>query len=183
MSRSWLAIKDAKDSLFGRLGRKLFNTELENLGSDMLHALLLLLQRRDPSLQRRVVKYLRCESLNAHDRKLLGALLSRDQPEDPLRTFKHVAHIQFELQTAALVIVIGQIEETIPDGQTVTRLQQDFDSLRTIAVVASSSGAGRGTAIGAARADRDRDLHAGQQCGASAAAAIDPVAARSQDFS
>ena len=77
----------------------------------------------------------------------------------------------------------GQIEETIPDGQTVTRLQQDFDSLRTIAVVASSSGAGRGTAIGAARADRDRDLHAGQQCGASAAAAIDPVAARSQDFS
>jgi len=134
MSRSWLAIKDAKDSLVGRLGRKLRNTELENLESDMLEGLLLL-QRRDPALQRRVVKYLRCESLNAHDRKLLGGLASRDQPEDPLRTIKHVEHIQFEFQTAALVIVnvVDQIEETIPDGQTVTRLQQDFDSLRTIA--------------------------------------------------
>ena len=152
MSRSWLTTKDAKDLLFGRLGRKLRNTELaddelvtvvgtmvdrvlrtegpENLESNMLHALLLL-PRRDPALQRRVVKYLRCESLNTHDRKLLGGLAARDQPEDSLRTIEHLAHIQFELQTAALVIV--QIEETIPDGQTVTRFQQAFDSLRASA--------------------------------------------------
>ena len=125
--------EDELVTVIGTMVDRVLRTEgLENLESDMLHALLLL-QRRDPALQRRVVKYLRCESLNAHDRKLLGGLASRDQPEDPLRTIRHLAHIQFELQTAALVIMVDQIEETIPDGQTVTRLQQAFDSLRAIA--------------------------------------------------
>ena len=125
--------EDELVTVVGTMVDRVLRTEgLEDLESDMLHALLLL-QRRDPALQRRVVKYLRCESLNAHDRKLLGGLASRDQPEDPLRTIRHLAHIQFELQTAALVIMVDQIEETIPDGQTVTRLQQAFDSLRAIA--------------------------------------------------
>ncbi len=125
--------EDELVTVVGTMVDRVLRTDgLENLESDMLHALLLL-QRRDPALQRRVVKYLRCESLNAHDKKLLGGLGSRDQPEDPLRTIKHLAHIQFELQTAALVIVVDQIEETIPDGQTVTKLQQAFDSLRAIA--------------------------------------------------
>ncbi len=120
-------------SVVGGLVDNVLRTEgLETLETDVVHALLLL-QRRDPALQRRVVKYLRCETLNTHDRKLLGGLSSRDQSDDPLRTIRQLAHIQYELQMAALVIVVDQIEETIPDGHTVTRLQQAFDSLRAIA--------------------------------------------------
>ncbi|MCX5742427.1 MAG: hypothetical protein NT062_08020, partial [Proteobacteria bacterium] len=105
---------------------------LERLEVDLLHALLLL-QRRDPALQRRVIRFLRCESLTTYDRKLLGGLTPREQPEDPLRTIQQLATIMYELHMAALVIVVDQIEETVPDGQTVTRLQQAFDSLRAIA--------------------------------------------------
>ena len=121
------------DSTIGGIIDRIVRTEgLEKLEVDLLHALLLL-QRRDPALQRRVIKYLRCESLTGHDRKLLGGLAAREQPEDPLRTITQLASIMYELQMAALVIVVDQIEETIPDGQTVTRLQQAFDSLRAIA--------------------------------------------------
>ena len=121
------------DSAIGGIIDRVVRTEgLETLEVDILHALLLL-QRRDPALQRRVIKYLRCESLTGHDRKLLGGLPPRDQPEDPLRTIRQLAAIMYELQMAAMVIVVDQIEETIPDGQTVTRLQQAFDSLRAIA--------------------------------------------------
>jgi len=121
------------DSTIGGIIDRVVRTEgLEALEVDILHALLLL-QRRDPALQRRVIKYLRCESLSGHDRKLLGGLAAREQPEDPLRTIKQLAAVMYELQMAALVIVVDQIEETIPDGQTVTRLQQAFDALRAIA--------------------------------------------------
>ncbi len=121
------------DSAIGGIIDRVVRTEgLETLEVDVLHALLLL-QRRDPALQRRVIKYLRCESLTGHDRKLLGGLAARDQPEDPLRTVRQLAAIMYELQMAAMIIVVDQIEETIPDGQTVTRLQQAFDSLRAIA--------------------------------------------------
>ncbi len=121
------------DSAVGGIIDRVVRTEgLERLEVDLLHALLLL-QRRDPALQRRVIKYLRCESLTGHDRKLLGGLAARDQPEDPLRTIQQLASIMYELHMAALVIVVDQIEETVPDGVTVTRLQQAFDSLRAIA--------------------------------------------------
>ena len=124
---------DELDAVIGRIVDRIVRTEgLERLEVDLLHALLLL-QRRDPALQRRVIRFLRCEALTAYDRSLLGGLAPRDQPEDPLRTIGQLATIMYELHMAALVIVVDQIEEAIPDGQTVTRLQQAFDSLRAIA--------------------------------------------------
>lgn len=124
---------DALDSVVGRIIDRIVRTEgLENLEVDLLHALLLL-QRRDAAIQKRVVKYLRCEALGAYDRKLLGGLAARDQPEDPLRTIRQLATIMAELQMASLVLLVDQIEDTVPDGKTATRIQQAFDTLRSIA--------------------------------------------------
>jgi energy-coupling factor transporter ATP-binding protein EcfA2 len=124
---------DELDAVVGGIIDRIVRTEgLERLEVDILHALLLL-QRRDPAIQRRVVRFLRCEALTAYDRKLLGGLSARQQPEDPLRTIQQLASVMYELHMAALVLVVDQIEETIPDGHTVTRLQQAFDSLRAIA--------------------------------------------------
>ena len=124
---------EALDDVVGRVIDRIVRTEgLENLEVDLLHALLLL-QRRDAALQKRVVKYLRCEALGTYDRKLLGGLAARDQPEDPLRTIRQLATIMAELQMASLVLLVDQIEDTVPDGQTATRIQQAFDTLRAIA--------------------------------------------------
>jgi hypothetical protein len=124
---------DELQELLGQLVDRIVRTDgLGALETDLVQALLLL-QRRDPALQRRVVKYLRCEALNDYDRRLVGGLAARTEPEDPLRTLKQLAIMMHELQLAALVLMIDQIEETIPDGQTITRLQQAFDTLRAIA--------------------------------------------------
>ena len=121
------------DATVGAIIDRILRTDgLERLEVDLLHALLLL-QRRDPALQRRVIRFLRCEPLTTYDRGLLGGLAARDQPEDPLRTLVQLARIMWELHMAAMVLVVDQIEEVVPDGATVTRLQQAFDSLRAIA--------------------------------------------------
>ncbi len=124
---------EALDRVLGPIIDRIVRTDgLSDLEPDLLHALLLL-QRRDPALQRRVVKYLRCEPLGTYDRQVLGGLAPRDQPEDPLRTLRQLAAIMYELQTASMTILVDQIEDTVPDGATATRLQQAFDQLRAIA--------------------------------------------------
>ena len=105
---------------------------LGHLESDLIHALLLL-QRRDAALQRRVVRFLRCEGMSAYEQRLLGGLAPRDQPEDPMRTIQQLGSIAYELQLASLVLLVDQIEDTVPDGRTVTRLQQAIDVLRGVA--------------------------------------------------
>jgi hypothetical protein len=111
---------------------------LERLEVDLVQALLLL-QRRDPALQRRIVRFLRGDTLNQHDRQLLGGLGPRDKPEDSLRTIHQLATVMHELQLAALVVVVDQVEEAVPDGHTVTRIQQALDSMRAIADAIPSS--------------------------------------------
>ncbi|MEO8701984.1 MAG: DUF87 domain-containing protein [Kofleriaceae bacterium] len=124
---------DELAALIGEMVDRILRTEgLSHLESDLVHALLLL-QRRDPALQRRVIRFLRCESINAYEQRMLGGLSPRDQPEDPMRTIRQLGSIAYELQMAALVILVDQVEDTMPDGKTSVRLQQAVDVLRGIA--------------------------------------------------
>ncbi|HET7504733.1 MAG TPA: AAA family ATPase, partial [Kofleriaceae bacterium] len=121
------------DDLIGRMVDRILRAEgLHHLEPDLVHALLLL-QRRDPALQRRVIRFLRCEPLSSYEQRMLGGLASRDQPEDPMRTIHQLGSIAYELQLASLVLLVDQVEDTVPDGKTVTRLQQAVDVLRGIA--------------------------------------------------
>jgi energy-coupling factor transporter ATP-binding protein EcfA2 len=121
------------DELLGGLVDRILRTDgLSRLEPDLVHALLLL-QRRDPALQRRVIRFLRCEPLSAYEQRQLGGLAARDQPEDPMRTIQQLGAIAYELQLASLVLLVDQVEDTVPDGKTVTRLQQAIDVLRGIA--------------------------------------------------
>jgi len=120
-------------TLIGGMVDRILRTDgLAHFESDLVHALLLL-QRRDPALQRRVVRFLRCEALNPYEQRLLGGLASRDQPEDPMRTIRQLGAIAYELQLASLVLLVDQVEDTVPDGKTVLRLQAAVDVLRGIA--------------------------------------------------
>jgi adenylylsulfate kinase-like enzyme len=116
----------------GLVDRVLRTDRLHHVEPDLVHALLLL-QRRDPALHRRVIRFLRCEPLSAYEQQLLGGLAPRDQPEDPMRTIQQLGAIAYELQLASLVLLVDQVEDTVPDGKTVTRLQQAIDVLRGIA--------------------------------------------------
>jgi len=124
---------DELDQLIGGLVDRILRTDgLHHLESDLVHALLLL-QRRDPALHRRVIRFLRCEPLTAYEQRLLGGLAAREEAEDPMRTIQQLGAIAYELQLASLVLLVDQVEDTVPDGRTVTRLQQAIDVLRGIA--------------------------------------------------
>jgi hypothetical protein len=116
----------------GMVDRVLRVEGLDGLEADLVHALLLL-QRRDPALQRRVIRFLRCEGLLPYEQALLGGLRSRDQPDDPARTLRQLAALAYELQLAALVLLVDQVEDAVPDRDSVPRLQRAFDVLRGIA--------------------------------------------------
>ncbi|MBC7976669.1 MAG: DUF2791 family P-loop domain-containing protein, partial [Myxococcales bacterium] len=126
------------EHLVGTLVDRIIRSEgLEQLEVDLVQALLLL-QRRDPALQRRVIRFLRGESLTAYDRRLLCGIGPRDKADDSLRTIRQLALIMHELQLAALVIVVDQLEDVAPGGSFV-RLQQALDSMRAIADAIPSS--------------------------------------------
>jgi DNA helicase HerA-like ATPase len=127
------------ESLVGSLVDRIVRHEgLEQLEVDLVQALLLL-QRRDPALQRRVVRFLRGESLTRHDRQLLCGIGPRDRADDSLRTIRQLALIMHELQLAALVIVVDQIEDVAASGASFVRLQQALDSMRAISDAIPSS--------------------------------------------
>ena len=105
---------------------------LASADSDLLQALLLL-QRRDPALRAENRKFLRCESLTGHEQQLLGGLAPRLQPEDPGRTLEQIGQLAFALDDKALVLLLDQIEDAIPDGRSHERVQRAIDVLRRIA--------------------------------------------------
>ena len=127
-----LAGTELEELIGGLVDRVLRTERLSHVEPDLVHALLLL-QRRDPALHRRVIRFLRCEPLSAYEQRLLGGLAPRDQAEDPMRTIQQLGAIAYELQLASLVLLVDQVEDTVPDGKTVTRLQQAIDVLRAIA--------------------------------------------------
>ncbi|MEZ4398499.1 MAG: DUF87 domain-containing protein [Kofleriaceae bacterium] len=116
----------------GRLVDQLVRIEaLRTVDSDLIHALLLL-QRRDPAVQRRVIKFLRCEGLTSYEQDLLGGLSPRLQPEDPERTIVQLGQLAHQLHLAALVLLVDQVEDAIPDAQGHERIQRAIDAIRRI---------------------------------------------------
>lgn len=123
---------DALAAYVGGLVDRLVRAEsLRSVDSDLVHALLLL-QRRDPAIQRRVIKFLRCEPLTAYEQTLLGGLSPRLQPEDPERMIVQLGHLAYQLHLAALVLLIDQVEDAIPDAQGHERIQRAIDAVRRI---------------------------------------------------
>ncbi|MBZ0233460.1 MAG: hypothetical protein K8M05_14130, partial [Deltaproteobacteria bacterium] len=116
----------------GMVDRLVRTEELASLDSDLLQALLLL-QRRDAALQRRIVKYLRCESLTSYEQELLGGLAPRLQPEDPERMIVQLGRLAYELHQAAFVLLVDQIEDAIPDARGHERVQRAIDAVRRVA--------------------------------------------------
>lgn len=93
--------------------------------------MMLYLQRREPALRSRVLKFLRCESLNAHERRLLGETAS------PLPGDESVAEMVTQLGNlvaatgnGALVLLVDQLEDVYEVDQVQKRFRRAIDALR-----------------------------------------------------
>ncbi len=99
---------------------------------DVLRALLLL-QRRDPRLNGRVMKYLRCEPLNPRDQRLLGELAPKTDADDPARMLVQLGRVIYALAGAALVLLVDQLEDVYSQEDSSARFRRAMDVMRALA--------------------------------------------------
>jgi hypothetical protein len=72
---------------------------------------LLYLQRDDPRLRARVLKYLRCEELSPSDRQVLGGVASRTYADAPERVIELLGGLMGAVEEVPLVLCIDQLED------------------------------------------------------------------------
>ena len=77
---------------------------------DLVRALLYL-QRDDPRLRGRVLKYLRCEDLSPSDRQALGGLTPRTYPEAPERVVALLGQLMGSVESVPLIVCLDQLED------------------------------------------------------------------------
>jgi energy-coupling factor transporter ATP-binding protein EcfA2 len=96
-------IREAADALLGR-------KELADVDLDLVRALLYL-QRDDARIKARVLKYLRCEDLSDHDRKVLGDIVPRRSDDDPGRLVEALGKLVWRVAGRSLVLAVDQLED------------------------------------------------------------------------
>jgi hypothetical protein len=72
---------------------------------------LLYLQRDDPRIKSRVLRYLRCEDLTPADRALLGGIVPRVSEDDPQRQAEQLGRLVWQLEASSLVVCVDQLED------------------------------------------------------------------------
>ena len=69
------------------------------------------LQRDDPRLKAKVLKWLRCEDLSPHDRAAVGELVPRTHEEHPIQMVAQIGRLMAAVQAAPLVVCVDQLED------------------------------------------------------------------------
>jgi hypothetical protein len=85
--------------------RVVLDDRYEWVDFDLTRAMLYL-QRDDPRIRGRVLKYLRCEDLSPTDRRALGDLVPRTYDDAPQRLVEKLGGMMWAAQSAALVLCV-----------------------------------------------------------------------------
>lgn len=109
--------------------RLLCRPGLDAIHPDVLRALLYL-QRRDPPITSRVVKFLRCEALSPYEQRLLGDLAPWSKPHDPARMVSELAKVLAATGQGALVLLVDQLEDLQNLDAASERFRRALDVLR-----------------------------------------------------
>jgi Predicted ATPase len=111
--------------------RLLWTPTFQDFDPDLLRALLFL-QRRDPPLKARVLKYLRCEYLNAYDRQLLGDIAPLTDEGAPQRMIEELGRLMWQSSARAMVLLIDQLEDIFNLDEARERFARVVDVLRHV---------------------------------------------------
>jgi hypothetical protein len=84
---------------------------------NLLRAVLFLLPN-DGRIRPKVLNWLRCEDLPKYDRDALGGLIPRPEPEMPLKTIVGLGQLMRAVHSAALVLLVDQMEEMLELART-----------------------------------------------------------------
>ncbi|WP_050431989.1 helicase HerA domain-containing protein [Chondromyces crocatus] len=118
--------------------RLIANPRYADLDLDLIRALLYL-QRQDPGLKKRVVKYLRCETLSERDSKFLGGMTSKQGDEDAQKLVEHIGRLMWAFDSRALVICVDQFEDAYQSDEAEVLFRRAMTSLCALADQVPSS--------------------------------------------
>lgn len=104
---------------------------LGELHPDVLRAFLLL-QRRDPALRQRVLKWLRCEPLSQYERMVLGDIAAWDDDLGASRMLQQLGKLVWQVSGAALVLLVDQVEDLEQQGEPSKRFRLVADLIRSL---------------------------------------------------
>lgn len=94
--------------------------------------MMLYLQRREPARRARVLKFLRCESLNAHDRAFVGDVAPFEGEEGPARMLVELGRLVAATGNGALVLLVDQLEDVYNQAEAAHRFRLAMDALRHV---------------------------------------------------
>src|SRR5262249_52931121 len=86
------------------------------LDLNLIRAVLYLLPN-DGRIRPKILNWLRCEDLPAYGREMIGGLVPRPGAEMPLKTVVGLGRLMAAVHSAALVLLVDQIEEVIELGR------------------------------------------------------------------
>jgi energy-coupling factor transporter ATP-binding protein EcfA2 len=114
-------VNDYADRL---LGTRCFDPD----ALDLLRALLYL-QRDDPRVKGRVLKWLRCEELAPADRAVLGDIVPRTEGEAPLKMIERLGGLMMAVHGMPLVLCVDQLEDTYNKENAPEQFRRAVDTL------------------------------------------------------
>jgi energy-coupling factor transporter ATP-binding protein EcfA2 len=100
---------------------------------------LLYLQSNDPPIKARVLKYLRCEDLTAHDRPLLGGIVPCTYADAPPRIIERLGQLIWAVERAPLVICVDQLEDVFDLEEAAIKFRRAMATLCDIVSRLSSA--------------------------------------------
>lgn len=98
---------------------------------DLLRVILYL-QRRDPKIRSRVLKYLRCEHLAPYDRKMLGEIGAPSDRDAPQRMIHQLGQLMRLVGGGTMVMLVDQLEDVYHLDDAATLVPRAFDVLRRV---------------------------------------------------
>jgi energy-coupling factor transporter ATP-binding protein EcfA2 len=117
-----LGFHEIADFIGSAADRLILQPRYADIDVDLIRALLFL-QRGDPRIKSRVIKYLRCEDLADSDRKVLGGLVPKRHDDDPQRMVEHLGRLMWAVDSLALVVCVDQLEDlfNVAEGEGLFR--------------------------------------------------------------
>ncbi len=90
---------------------------------------LLYLQCNDPPIKARVLKYLRCEDLTEHDRRLLGGIIPCTYSDAPQRLIQRLGELMWVIERVPLILCVDQLDEVFDLDEAPVKFRRAMGTL------------------------------------------------------
>jgi len=121
--------QESTDRLIGELADSILLEDRFNTIDVFLVQAMLYLQCNDPRIKPRVLKYLRCEDLTEHDRRLLGNIVPCAYEDAPPWIIQRLGQLIWAVEHVPLILCVDQLEDVFDLDEAAIKFRRAMASL------------------------------------------------------